>query len=89
MGAEKEPLKAPPREPVSQWLGEAELTGISYQSSPDTPRPFKLRGAIRTGRSVRGFAICLSYTEAEKIIDDLRSFMGERSLARPAKEATS
>ncbi len=64
------------REPRKvSWLGDAKLDGVSYQSFPDTERPFKVRGTIEGQRSVRGFAICMSREEAERVHQQLGVFL--------------
>lgn len=42
----------------------------SYQMSPPTDRPFKVRGVSRTAKTVRHVEIALTRAEAAKLIAD-------------------
>jgi len=57
---------------------DVDLDGISYQSWPDVPKPYKVRGVIETGLSKRHVTICMTKEEAESAVVQLASLLGMR-----------
>ena len=57
-------------------LLDADYDGVSYQSWPDDPKPWHLRGVIETGLSKRIITIHLSREEAEDHVQQLISLLG-------------
>ena len=55
---------------------EADFDGASYQTFPETDKPWKVRGVIETDKSKRNITILMNREEAEDLLRQLGSLLG-------------